>query len=152
MIRRPLTLALALVLTLPGFANAQTEDEVAILRTIDLMFEGLAARDTAKMASVLDPNAQLVVTATQDGNPVYRAVSMPQFLGSIAQEGPPIREEYADPQIVVHDNLATAWVSYTFFVDGEISHCGEDAFQLARTSDGWRVVAIADTRRTAGCG
>jgi hypothetical protein len=145
-------LAAALVMALPATGLAQTEDEVAILETIDLMFEGLAARDTSTMASVLEPDARLIVTATQDGVPVFRAVPMPQFLGGIASDGPAIREEYTDPLIVVRDNLATAWVSYTFYVDGEISHCGEDAFQLVRTTSGWIIVAIADTRRRVGCG
>ncbi len=51
----------------------------------------------------------------------------------------------------VEDNLATVWLAYDFFVGDELDHCGEDTFQLARTSLGWKIIAIADTRRDEGC-
>ena len=133
-------------------AHAQSSDDAEILAAIKTMFDGLAARDTALMSTVLDPNARLVQTFTRDGEPGYRSVGMDQFLRGIGGEGPPILEEYREPKIVVRDNLATVWVDYTFFVDGAISHCGEDAFQLARRPTGWIIVAIADTQRREGCG
>jgi hypothetical protein len=43
------------------------------------------------------------------------------------------------------------WTPYAFYYDGNFSHCGVDSFQLARTAEGWKVVQIADTRRTQGC-
>ena len=131
--------------------QAQSSDDPGILAAIKTMFDGLAARDTAMMWTVLDPNARLVQTFTRNGEPGYGSVGMDQFLSSIGGEGPTIREDYRDPQIVVHDNLATVWVSYTFYVDGAISHCGEDTFQLARRAAGWVIVAIADTQRREGC-
>jgi hypothetical protein len=137
--------------TVAPAAMAQTDDEAAVLDAINTMFDGLAARDTAMMASVLDPATRLVQTFSRDGAPAYRTASMEQFLGNITREGPPIREEIRDPQVVIHDNLATVWVSYAFFVDGQVSHCGEDAFQLARRTTGWVIVAIADTQRREEC-
>lgn len=131
---------------------AQSSHDSNILASIKTMFDGLQARDTAMMASVIHPDARLVQTFTREGEPQYRSVGMDRFLASIAREGPPIREDYFDPQIVVHDNLATVWVSYTFYVDGQVSHCGEDTFQLARGATGWVIVAIADTQRREGCG
>ena len=50
------------------------------------------------------------------------------------------------------DNLATVWVDYNFYVDDAIDHCGEDAFQLFRAPNGWKIIAVADTQRTEGCG
>ena len=32
-----------------------------------------------------------------------------------------------------------------------LSHCGTDAFQLLRTTEGWRIVALADTYQAEGC-
>ena len=47
--------------------------------------------------------------------------------------------------------LAAVWTGYAFYAGTRFSHCGVDAFQLARTADGWRIVSIADTRQRTGC-
>jgi hypothetical protein len=39
-------------------------------------------------------------------------------------------------------------MSYNFYVGSRLDHCGEDAFQLARTPGGWKIIAIADTQRS----
>ena len=140
-----------ITLSLTSAASAQTDDKADVLVAIKTMFDGLAARDTTMMSSVLDPTARLVHTFTRDGEPGYRSVGMDRFLEGIGGDGPSIREDFFNPEIVIHDNLATVWVDYTFYVDGDVSHCGEDTFQLARRPTGWVIVAIADTQRREGC-
>ena len=152
MIRRLLT-CLAVSLLFTPTVVAQGNREEAVLDVIAVMFEGLAERDTAKMRTTFEPGARLVLTFNREGQPGYRAISVDDFLASIGNEaGPPIEEQYRDPEVRIHDNLATVWVTYTFLVNGEISHCGEDAFQLARGAEGWKIIAIGDTQRQEGCG
>jgi len=147
-----LLIYLAASLVFAPALGAQSEDEAAVLDVIAVMFEGLAARDTVKMRTTFEPGARLVLTFSREGQPGYRAISIDDFLASIGnEEGPPIEEQYRDPEVRIHDNLATVWVSYTFYVDGGVSHCGEDAFQLARGTEGWKIIAIADTQRREGC-
>jgi hypothetical protein len=43
------------------------------------------------------------------------------------------------------------WTRYAFYAGEQFSHCGVDAIQLGWTVDGWRIVALADTRRREGC-
>jgi hypothetical protein len=54
---------------------------------------------------------------------------------------------------VVHqdDGLATVWMDYTFYLGGKKSHCGVDAFFVAKEGTEWKIIAIADTRRRDGC-
>ena len=54
-------------------------------------------------------------------------------------------------EIRVDDNLALAWMEYAFFLGEEFSHCGVDLFQLVRTTEGWRIIGLADTRRREPC-
>jgi hypothetical protein len=56
-----------------------------------------------------------------------------------------------DPVVQVRDNLATVWIKYAFYLDGEFSHCGVDAFMMARTGDGWKIIALADTFQQEDC-
>ena len=139
------------VVSSPVTAQEAVRDD--IMQVIAAMFEGLAQRDTARMGATLEPGARLVQTTTNpDGIPQVTVVDMPDFLAAVGRtDGPKIEERYWNPQVVVHDNLATVWISYVFLVEGQISHCGEDTFQLARATDGWKIIALADTQRRQGC-
>ena len=48
--------------------------------------------------------------------------------------------------------LASVWVPYEFYLGDKFSHCGVDAFHLARFEDGWKIIGLADTQRREGCG
>ena len=142
--------AASLVLT--PTLTAQDHPEKDVLDVIAVMFEGLAQRDTAKMRTTFEPGARLVQTFSREGQPGYRVVPIDDLLANIGnQEGPAIEERYRDPNVRIHDNLATVWIAYTFYMNEEISHCGEDTFQLARGAEGWKIIAIADTQRQVGC-
>lgn len=137
----------------PGKALAQSEaDETAIMASIATFFDGFKEKDAVKMQSVTDPGARLVITASDSsGNPVMRPVSMDEFYGFITQSTARIVETYWNPEIYVNDNLASVWIDYNLWVDNRIDHCGKDNFQLFRSQEGWKIIAIADTQRKVGC-
>lgn len=146
-------ISIAILLMIPSdVVFAQTpEDEV--MTVVEQFFEGFAARDSTVMANLSDPEGRLVITRFDEaGDPVVRPVSMPDFIRLISRrEGPPIVETFWNPDVFVHDNLATVWLDYNLWVGDRIDHCGKDAFQLARYADGWKIIAIADTQRREGC-
>ena len=41
--------------------------------------------------------------------------------------------------------VATLWAPYDFYSSVEFSHCGTDAFQLAKTPEGWKVISVSYT-------
>ena len=62
-----------------------------------------------------------------------------------------IDEPFWDSVVHVNDHLATVWTKYAVYVGGTFSHCGYDAFILGRSTDGWKIAAIADTRESENC-
>jgi hypothetical protein len=54
-------------------------------------------------------------------------------------------ERMWDPEVRVDGPFATLWAPYDFYSGVEFSHCGTDAFQLAKTSVGWKVVMVSYT-------
>lgn len=36
--------------------------------------------------------------------------------------------------------------------DGKVTHCGYDAFQLARLGGKWKILNVTDSFRQTGCG
>ncbi len=131
------------------------DDRSRALAAVQTLFDGMARGDTEAMRSVLDPEARLVQTSFRDGRPVSRSSTVKDFVARIAQHvGAPLLEKTGTPRVEMADALTSVWVPYTFLLGTELSHCGEDAFQLARTDIGWpgyRIIAIADTHRTEGC-
>ena len=60
-------------------------------------------------------------------------------------------ERLYDPRVVVDGGLASVWVDYSFFAGPRFSHCGVDAFHVAKVGEAWKIISLTDTRRTTGC-
>ena len=134
-------------------APQQTPDP-EIRRTVDRMFDAMRARDTATLRAVFDTGARLLTTFTnREGKATLRVSPIDGFIRSIASAPPETKldERIYDVEVRQSDLLATVWTRYTFFAGERLSHCGYDAFQLFKSEQGWRIIAIADTQRREGC-
>jgi hypothetical protein len=69
----------------------------------------------------------------------------------VATSAVELRERLWEPQVHVDGAIATLWAPYDFHLGERFSHCGHDAFQLARGDRGWYVTGLTYTVRTAGC-
>jgi len=150
---RTLALTILMAAAAPaGRVAAQTaeKDVVAVVQTF---FDGMLARDTAMMRTTFDPSARLLAIATpQGGRPGVRVITMDQFLASVAgMQGEGANERIYQPEVRIDQDLATVWTFYTLHVGERFIHCGIDAFQLLRLDGEWKIVSVADTRRTEGC-
>ena len=145
--------ALALVGALggPRNATAQTPEE-DVLAVVSQMFEGMRTRDAELLASLFHPDALMTGTGMREGS--YRVDMNPPdgWIRSITSfEGGEIDERFYNPKVDVSGPLASVWTEYDLYVGGEFRHCGVDAFHLALTDNGWRIVHVADTRVADGC-
>jgi len=128
----------------------QQSDEAEIIAVAQRMFDAMRTRDTAALRSVFDPSARLVRVTPQGA---VRAEPADGFIRAVAggKDGPEWNERFWDPEVRIDGNIAQLWTKYDFHLGDKFSHCGIDAFQLAKTSAGWKVVQVADTRRQTGC-
>lgn len=136
----------------PQSGTLSEADRKAVLEPLDLMFDGMKARDTTMIMSAFVPGARLVDIRNRDGQTTVRFLPVADFARSLlgAPAGDLI-ERYWDTQIDVEDNVASVWVQYDFHIGDRFTHCGIDAFHLAKTHMGWKIVQVMDTRRTTGC-
>jgi predicted enzyme related to lactoylglutathione lyase len=144
------TSATCLLLLLPSTLPAQSDDARDALAVVERMFAALKAGDTAAMRATMHPAARIIQTGTREGAPFARVNALDDFLKSIggaALAGRKLEERIYHPELRVDDNLVTVWLRYDFLVDGTVSHCGVDSFQVVRTADGWRVIHVVDTQR-----
>lgn len=146
-------LAAAAAFAPPTSLRAQAaNDHAAVMAVVKRLFDGMRAGDSAMVRSTLHPNAQLATALIRDGEPVVQIDDLDQFIQAIGTPRKEVWDErVSNERVEIDGPLASVWTDYSFYVDDKFSHCGVDAFQLARSDGGWRIVALADTRRRQGC-
>jgi len=144
----PVTLVAA---AFPASAGAQQGDREAVLAVVDRLFDAMRANDGDGVRAVFADGASLISTEGPDGSPRIAYIEIERFATAVGGGTEPFDEPYWDPIIQIQDNLATVWMKYAFYLGEEFSHCGIDAAMLARGPEGWKIVALADTRETANC-
>lgn len=148
--RRALALA-ALALTLGvTSAAAQSADHDAAYAVVTTLFDGMRTRDTSAMRAAFAAGASL---QSVGANGQVRTDPIDGWIGSVAgaPAGLVLDERLGTPVVQVSGNLATVWVEYWFYAGERFSHCGFDAFVLAKTDGRWRIMYVADTRQREGC-
>lgn len=128
-----------------GSASAQDSVYAVVTR----LFDGMRARDTASMRAAFAPGAMLNSVSPSG----VRRDAIDAWIASVASApaGLVLDERLGDRVVQVSGDLASVWVDYWFFAGDRFSHCGVDAFVLARTNGEWRILSVADTRQREGC-
>lgn len=131
---------------------AAQADQREVLGVVRRLFDGMRARDTAKMRTQLHPDARLASFSTRDGTVSVSIESPDKWLSSVAgSAGGMLDERITSAVVKVDGALASVWARYTFYLGDRLSHCGVDAFHLVRLPAGWRIIDLADTRRRENC-
>ena len=151
---RTTSLLIALTLSIAAHATAQEAArhaaESAVVAVVVQLFDGMREGDSAMVRSTFAPDVRLVSTSSRDGQPALQSVEIDRFLEAIGTPHEEVWDERLwNVEVRIDANLATVWTEYAFYLDEELSHCGVDAFQLFKASDGWKIFQIADTRRGA---
>ena len=152
---RLLTLAVLAGTILPSSAAAQapSTDQDAVLAVLHNFTAAMLRKDSAGMASQLDSTTRFTLLRPSPAGTRVWAVSGAQFIGLATKpDGPTYDEPIRNPIVHVDGDLATVWAEYQVVLNGAVSHCGYDSFQLARLSGQWKIINVSDTFRREGCG
>ena len=152
-LRWPIVAALLLIPALArGQATANPPDErAAVLAVVQRLWDAMKARDTAMARSVFDSSATLSRAVTRNGEARVQLTPVSAFIEALSHATEPWNERMFAPEVRIDGSLATVWTEYDFHLGDKFSHCGVDAFQLLKTSAGWKIVALSDTARREGC-
>ena len=142
-----------LLTALPIFSQETTTDEAQIKAVIDQLFDGMRETDSTKIRAVVYPNATLkTIYINKEGEPKLHSDSMEKFVKSAGTKHDHVYDEKIwSYDIQIDGNMATAWTEYTFYLDKKLLHCGVNAFELFKSTEGWQIIGITDTRRKNNC-
>ncbi|MCA1789241.1 MAG: nuclear transport factor 2 family protein, partial [Thioalkalivibrio sp.] len=134
-------------LAVPAEGQSHAEHEVIV--AVEQIFEGMRTANPALVRAVFAPDARFaMVGGDADGVAVQ---SVEGWLSAIGTSERRWDERIYDVEVRLDGVMASAWVPYTFYLDGAVRHCGINSIELLRDDSGWKVTQISDTRRTEGC-
>lgn len=135
--------------------QAQTADREAILEPVNRMFRAMETGDSALLRTAFYHDVHLTTLIADQAGEVTglsRETELDGFLKAVAApKKQPYREPIYNIRIQQEGGFAQVWADYAFYTGSSFHHCGVDTFQLIRTTGGWKIFYLADTRRKEGC-
>lgn len=137
----------------PDKQPAPSEAE-AVQQVIDNMFDAMREGDGDKlMAQLVDGLALQRAGTNPEGKPQLGNTPMTAFREMLNNKPPDqyLDERIWDVDIKVDGRLASAWMKFAFYVNGEFSHCGVNSMSFFKGDEGWKVFFLSDTNQREGC-
>jgi hypothetical protein len=149
----PLSCFLLILATVPRLqAQAPDPERDAVMAPVRQLFDGMRKGDSSAVRTAFHPQAFLATAMTRQGAPTLQVDTLDGFVRAVGTPHDEVWDERVHSEKVEIDGpLASVWTEYSFYAGDKFSHCGVDAFQLAKTPDGWRIIVLTDTRRREGC-
>lgn len=120
-----------------------------IEKVITTFFEGFHAKDSIVMKSVCTDTMILQSISESSKGTELKNQSPKDFYRSIASipATTQFEERILDYSIQIDGAMAHAWTPYEFYINGNLSHKGVNAFTLYKDNGQWKIIYIIDTRR-----
>ena len=137
-----------------GARETTEQERAAVLAAIQSFMDALRMKDTTAMNQHVDSLTRLtLLRPKREGGTRVVVMSGAQFIRAVTQPNQPgIDEPIRNPVVHVSGDLASVWAEYQVRRDTTVTHCGFDAFHLARQDGRWKILNISDTYQQTGCG
>ena len=132
-------------------AKSQTAAD-SVKAVVNQLFIAMKTSNAVLLLSAFGDSAILQTIATNKDGVTVKNESVKSFANSIksAPSGA-LDERISFDMIKIDGALASVWTPYSFYYNNKFSHCGVNSFQLIRTSAGWKIQYLIDTRRKTAC-
>jgi hypothetical protein len=129
-------------------AQSAAADQAAILKTVQVFFDTMHARDVDGAREILQPQGRFHAMRMQNGKPEVHAFANEEYFADLQASKQTMRERIWNPDVRIHGLVATVTAPYDFWIDGKQSHCGTDVFDLIKTEKGWKIAGGVYTVET----
>lgn len=143
---KTLFIIVLLIVNLKSFAQEKRDqDKKEILQKVQQFFDALETQDTVLYKSILLKDGQTWAISEKNGTVKYSMRQFSDRLRTLVNPAQIIQEKLLSSKVMIHKQIAMAWVPYTLDISGKFSHTGVDVFTLLKTSEGWRISTLAFT-------
>ena len=126
-----------------------TGDEQAVLTAANGLLAAFNMGNAAEILRWVYPDGRVTGTGTLPNRTGIRSESWTQFTQRAAGSG--FQETISDPAIEVDGDAAMVWAPFVVRVNGKVSNCGIDHFDLVRENGAWKIMNLTFSSRVTGC-
>ncbi|HZB70451.1 MAG TPA: nuclear transport factor 2 family protein, partial [Sphingomicrobium sp.] len=119
-------------------------------RPIQQLFAAFEVGDSAAMLRQVYPAGRVTTTGTRATSSGLRQMSWTEFAARIKPDAR-FTETISNPAIEIDGDVAMVWAPFVVRVDGKVSNCGYDHFDLVRENGVWKVMNLTFSSRITGC-
>lgn len=134
---------------------SQSQEEIEVRQLVETFFKGFHKQDSTIIKSVVHEKILMQsIGKNRLGEVVLSKQDFSGFLTSICSipGETQFEERIENYKIRMDGKMANVWTPYSFYVNGELSHCGTNSFQLFKRDGVWKIFYIVDTRDRENCG
>ena len=121
-----------------------------VLAPIQQLFTAFESGDSAAMLRLVYPEGRVTATGQRASGSGLRQESWAQFAQRVTP-GSGFQERISDPAVEIDGDVAMVWAPFVVRVNGQVSNCGFDHFDLVRENAAWKVMNLTFSSRTTGC-
>lgn len=132
-------ISLCAVASITAQSPAPAAEREAVLATVQAFFDTMAAADVAGARRILLPEGRFYAVREQDGKRNVRTFTNEEYFKTLSERKQRVRERMWNPDVRIRGSIANVWTPYDFWIDGKLSHCGIDGFDLVKTDEGWKL-------------
>jgi len=150
---KKIIIVLLFITNIAAFAQTNEPAETPEKMVKDF-FEAFHAQDTVKLKSFAVEGVELAsVSIDAEGNTKLTSEDYSKFIKSIASipSEATFEEKLHDFRVEENGLIATVTTPYSFYYNGNFSHCGVNSFQLVNFNGEWKIVYLIDTRTKKDC-
>ena len=132
----------------------QNSSEQEVKAVINTFFKGFHSQDSLLIKKVVHQDVIIQsIGKSKTGSVELSTQNFNNFLSSICSisDNTTFEERIHNYEIKMNGKMANVWAPYSFFINGNLSHCGINNFQLLKRNDVWKIFYIVDTREREGC-
>ena len=136
-------------------ASHSQEEEKELRQLVETFFEGFHKQDSTIIKSVVHEKILMQsIGKNRLGEVMLSKQDFSGFLASICSipDETKFEERIESYKVQMDGKMANVWTPYSFYVNGELSHCGTNSFQLFKRDGVWKIFYIVDTRDRESCG
>jgi len=121
-----------------------------VLVPIQQLFAALETGDSAAVLRLVYPDGRVTATGERASGRGLRQQSWTEFAQRVTP-GSGFQERISDPAIEIDGDVAMVWAPFVVRVNGKVSNCGFDHFDLVRENGKWKVMNLTFSSRLTSC-
>ncbi|WP_028970098.1 nuclear transport factor 2 family protein [Sphingomonas sp. URHD0057] len=121
-----------------------------VLTPVHQLLGTFEAGNSAAMLGLVYPEGRVTATGERASGSGLRQMSWSEFAQRVNPDSR-FQETISDPAVEIDGDAAMVWAPFVVRINGKVSNCGFDHFDLVRDNGAWKIMNLTFSSRVADC-